>query len=158
MTKKLLINQVLLVFLLVGIGFQSCKKDDIKKKQAEKDEQIIKDYLATNQLEALRHESGLYYIIIEEGSGAHPTVNSTVKVLYKGYLTNGEIFDQTNQDARVFKLKNLIEGWRIGIPMLKEGGSGIFLIPSAMGYGSNQVGAIPPNSVIIFEIELLSIL
>lgn len=86
------------------------------------------------------------------------TVNSTVKVLYKGYLTNGEIFDQTNQDARVFKLKNLIEGWRIGIPLLKEGGSGIFLLPSAMGYGSNQVGAIPPNSVIIFEIELLSIL
>ena len=64
MTKKLLINQVLLVFLLVGIGFQSCKKDDIKKKQAEKDEQIIKDYLATNQLEALRHESGLSLSLI----------------------------------------------------------------------------------------------
>jgi len=57
----------------------------------------------------------------------------------------------------VFSLQNLVKGWQIGIPLLKAGGSGIFLLPSAMGYGTSGSGSIPPNAVLIFEIDLVSV-
>jgi FKBP-type peptidyl-prolyl cis-trans isomerase FkpA len=51
----------------------------------------------------------------------------------------------------------MIAGWQIGIPLLKTGGSGIFLLPSASGYGTSGYGSIPPNTVLIFEIDLVSV-
>ncbi|MBE0637028.1 MAG: FKBP-type peptidyl-prolyl cis-trans isomerase [Bacteroidales bacterium] len=147
------------LFLAGILIFTACKKDDdTAAKQAAKDEQIIADYLAANSIEAQRHESGLYYLITDAGTGEQPTINSTVEVFYKGYLTNGTIFDQTTNGSVTFPLKNLIEGWQIGIPMLKEGGSGTFFLPSALGYGSSATGSIPANSVLIFEIDLVTVL
>jgi len=99
----------------------------------------------------------LYYIITEEGTGEHPTATSKVSVFYKGYLTNGNVFDETTNGSESFYLSNLIEGWQIGIPILKEGGSGTFFVPSALGYGSQSTGSIPANSVLIFEISLVNV-
>jgi FKBP-type peptidyl-prolyl cis-trans isomerase len=100
--------------------------------------------------------SGLYYIITQEGTGDHPTLQSTVKVRYKGYRLNGDVFDQTSgTSTATFPLTQLILGWQEGIPLLKKGGKGTFFCPSDLAYGSQQVGDIPPNSVLIFEIELV---
>jgi FKBP-type peptidyl-prolyl cis-trans isomerase FkpA len=138
--------------LLLGCS----KEDDSDERQAQLDEQIIQDYLEQNNIAAERHASGIYYIITIYGAGEHPAPNSLVEVFYKGYLTNGNIFDKTNNASRVFPLSNLIEGWKISIPLLQEGGSGTFFIPSALGYpnGSNNI---PPHSVLIFEIDLVSV-
>ena len=146
--KYILIIPILL-FLL------SCNKDD---SQAEMDDQIIRDYLSDNNIDAIKHSSGLYYTITVEGAGNHPNANSEVTVRYKGYLTDGSIFDQTEgSSTATFGLESLIEGWKIGIPLLKEGGKGTFFIPSELGYGDRTVGTIPANSVLIFDIELVSI-
>ena len=124
--------------------------------QAEKDDKIINDYLTDNNLEAEYHSSGLYYSIIDEGSEGHPDLSSIVEVRYKGYLTNNQVFDQTTGDETIeFLLADLIKGWQIGIPLLQKGGSGIFYLPSSLGYGSRAIGSIPANSVLIFEIELV---
>jgi len=153
------IMKLLWIFLAGIVAFTACKKDDdTAAKQAEKDEQIIVDYLAANSIDAQRHESGLYYLITVEGSGVQPTLNSTVEVFYKGYLTNGSIFDQTTQGPRTFPLRNLIEGWKIGIPLMKKGGSATFFLPSALGYGTQGSGSVPRNAVLIFEIDLVSVL
>ena len=56
-----------------------------------------------------------------------------------------------------FPLSGVIQGWQEGIPLFKEGGSGILLIPSALGYGSQSVGSIPANSVLIFDINLIDV-
>lgn len=144
-----------IAFLLVTSLFVSCKKDE---DQTIIDEEIILAYLHDNDLEAeaTKDASGMYYIIYNEGTGGHPTTSSTVEVKYKGYLTDGKVFDQTPGSSTVsFPLTNLIEGWKIGIPMLQKGGNGLFLLPSALGYGSANQSEIPSNSVLIFEITLV---
>ena len=93
---------ILALFLVL---LSSCSKED----QEEIDDQIIRDYLAKNQLQASEHASGLYFMITKEGHGNHPDINSTVKVKYKGYLTDGSVFDHTSGNETIeFPLKNLI--------------------------------------------------
>ncbi len=144
-----------LIFLgIIALMISSCKKDE---DQAEIDDQIIQSYLKEHNLDAEKHASGLYYIITKEGTGEHPTLNSTVEVLYKGYLTDGTVFDETQNNAPVsFPLRSLIPGWQIGIPLMRPGGEATFFIPSDLGYGNTPQGDIPANSVLIFDITLLS--
>ncbi len=124
--------------------------------QAEEDEDIIQDYISKNKLSPTKHNSGMYYIIKTEGAGNNPTVNNTVTVHYKGYLTNGNQFDGTTSNPATFPLFNLIPGWQIGIPLIKKGGEIKLIIPSALGYGSSSPSsAIPSNSVLVFDIQLV---
>lgn len=137
--------------VLVSIAFFSCKP------QSEKDDEIIQEYLKEHSLEATKHESGIYYIIQDEGTGeTYPDINSEVEVRYKGYFIDGDIFDQT-QDSSTFtyELSYLISGWQHGIPLIKRGGKETLFIPSALGYGEDDYYTIPGNSVLIFEIELV---
>lgn len=131
---------------------------DKEGRQAEKDDQVIVDYLSANNIEATKHSSGLYYAITNEGSGEHPDINSEVEVRYSGYFTDGRVFDETaGTTTATFGLTGLIEGWKIGIPLLKVGGEGTFFVPSALGYGTQGYASIPGNTVLIFDIELVSI-
>ena len=132
----------------------SCKKS-VDYNQV--DEQIIQQYIADNNLNAQPTGSGLYYVIDNQGNGASPNLNSSVTVVYVGKLTDGTIFDQSNPLGVTFPLANLIQGWQEGIPLFREGGSGMLLIPSSLGYGSQSVGNIPANSVLIFEISLIHV-
>lgn len=126
--------------------------------QAENDDEVIRKYLADNNLTAEKHTSGMYYVILEPGTGDNALPSSVVTVKYKGYFTDKKVFDETKNDAVAqFPLSNLIEGWKIGVPLLKKGGKGIFLLPSKLGYGtSGSAGGVPANTVIIFDIELVS--
>jgi FKBP-type peptidyl-prolyl cis-trans isomerase len=141
------------VFILLAVLFTACKKDE---DQSIIDDDIILKYLKDKNLTATKDASGLYYIVYNEGSGGYPTINSTVEVKYKGYLTSGYVFDQTSGSSTAsLPLANLIKGWQIGIPLLQKGGNGLFLLPSALGYGNNAQSDIPANSVLIFEITLV---
>lgn len=142
--------------LLIGFMFftvlTACQKDP-NESQALKDRKKILEYLEEEGLEAQEHESGLFYIIENEGVGGHPHENSTVRIAYKGYFLDGEVFD-SSQDARL-SLYQTIQGWRIGIPLFKQGGNGILFVPSALGYGPTGSMKIPGNTVLIFEVELI---
>lgn len=145
-------------FLFLGaalliLGFSgSCNKDD----QAETDRKAIEQYLADHNLTAEVHESGIHYIIDTPGSGGSPTLASTVTVKYKGYYLDGVVFDETSgSNTAKFPLANLIEGWKIGIPLLHKGGKGLFLIPSGLGYGAYPPFGVRANAVLVFEIELV---
>jgi len=158
----------LLIFSAVLLTLFSCKKDDEEEKdtfdpveQAKIDDQIIQDYLATQpdsiQDNVVKDASGLYYVILKEGNGQHPTSTSTVHVYYKGWLMEtGEIFEDHSDNVAIFNLKGLIKGWKIGIPKLSKFGKGIFYIPSGLAYGPGGAGGgkIPENAVLIFEIYL----
>lgn len=141
----------------LSLAFFACKDDSLSpEEQLQEDIRIIKQYLTDNNLTADSTASGLHYIITKEGTGGHPNLQSTVKVKYKGYTTDGVVFDQTDDGkTATFSLSGLIEGWQEGIPLLKKGGKGTFFVPSALGYGPSGAGSIPPNSVLIFEIELV---
>lgn len=120
------------------------------------DAEIVK-YIASNQLNAVKTESGLYYVIDEPGTGKQPTATSNVTVAYKGYYTNKTVFDQSSSTGVSFNLQNVIKGWTEGIPHFKEGGSGKLLIPAALGYGSYTYNTIPGGSVLIFDVKLISV-
>lgn len=110
----------LLSTLLVLTLFISCSKDTkTVTDYTAKNEQEIKDYLAKNNLTAQRSTSGLYYIINEQGTGTQPTAASNVTVAYKGYFTNGNVFDQSKAEGISFGLNQVIKGWTEGIPYFK---------------------------------------
>ncbi len=142
-------------FLIIGLLISSCKKAE---KQAEEDEEIITKYISDNNLNATATGSGLYVVITAPGTGSSCNASSDVTVDYKGYFTDGSIFDESNSTGITFNLNGVIPGWTEGIPYFKEGGSGVLLIPSALGYGDVANGGIPANSVLIFDITLLDVL
>ncbi len=130
--------------------------------QANKDDVIIKNHLAEAGLEGKtqRTDSGIYYMIEKEGKGDNPTIDSKVKVHYHGTLLNGNVFDSSVDRGQPieFPLKGVVKGWQEAVPLLKPGGKGKFFIPSGLAYGERGAGnSIPPNSVLIFNIELLEI-
>jgi FKBP-type peptidyl-prolyl cis-trans isomerase FkpA len=148
-----------LLFLLVSLMSLHCKKDDDQNQsQTEIDNEIILKYIADNELDAMNVGSGLYYVNEETGTGENPDPSSTVRVAYRGYFTNGEVFDQSNEAGISFGLNQVIQGWRMAIPFFKEGGRGKLLIPSELAYGSSPRSGIPANSVLIFDIHLIEVL
>ena len=147
----------LMILFSASLLLWSCKEDIPDYEQMNKDE--IEQYISDNNLNAQSTASGLYFVIENPGNGSQPDASSTVRVLYKGYLTDGSVFDQTQGTQPVnFSLQSVIDGWKEGIPLFKKGGSGILLIPSKLAYGGQQVNSIPPYSVLIFEIELIDVL
>lgn len=145
-----------IVLVVFSMFFFSCSKKD-KQSQQEIDEVIIKSYIAQHNLDASPTGTGLYYVVEKQGAGLKPTSSSTVTVAYKGYLTDGNVFDESSADGITFSLSNVILGWQEGIPLFNEGGKGTLLIPSGLGYGSQGSGEIPKNAVLIFEVELIKV-
>ena len=135
--------------------FTSCSNDD-SNFESQTEEDIIK-YIEDNNLNAKKTDSGLYYVINAEGSGTRPTSNSSVTVAYKGYLLDGKTFDQSSASGATFPLNKVISGWTEGIPLFKEGGEGILIIPSNLGYGPSGSRSIPGGAVLVFDITLISV-
>jgi FKBP-type peptidyl-prolyl cis-trans isomerase FkpA len=148
----------LLSSLLVLTLFISCSKDkETTGDYVAKNDKEITDYITKNNLTAQKSNTGLYYIITEPGTGTQPTASSNVTVAYKGYFSNGDVFDQSKPEGISFGLNQVIKGWTEGIPYFKTGGSAILLVPAHLGYGNNAVGPIPGGSVLIFDVKLISV-
>ena len=150
-------TKILVGLLLIVGAFSSCKKDISPEKQAAKDEEIIVDFIAKNNIPATKHPSGLYYQIITQGSGASVTAASTVGVNYEGKLLDGTLFDKSTSIV-TYPLTGFIRGWTIGVPLIKVGGKIRLILPSALAYGSNppQGSSIPKNAVLDFTIDLIN--
>ena len=158
MIKNKFISAVCLFVGLITIGsaLSGCNKDYVELNDTE-----IQDYLSENDLEAEKTDDGLYYIITEEGTGTRPVETDEVTVHYNGFLTNGNVFDSSYDrgERSTFSLQGVIEGWKLGIPLIKAGGSIKLLIPSHLAYGKNPPSSsIPKNAVLIFDIELFDVL
>tara|TARA_R110002126_G_scaffold277560_1_gene423463 strand:- start:16568 stop:17359 length:792 start_codon:yes stop_codon:yes gene_type:complete len=120
------------------------------------DADILK-YLDENNLNATKTDSGLYYIMKEEGTGNKPTESSTVTVAYKGYFLDGTVFDESDSAGITIGLNRVIAGWTEGIQLFKEGGEGMLLIPFNLAYGLQGVGDIPGGAVLVFDINLITV-
>jgi peptidylprolyl isomerase len=105
--------------------------------------------------------SGLKYVIIEEGSGEKADSNDIVTVHYSGYLENGDKFDSSveRDEPITFSLGTgqVIPGWEEGLSLLNAGSKAKFFIPPQLAYGERDMGVIPPNSTLIFDVELVEV-
>jgi FKBP-type peptidyl-prolyl cis-trans isomerase len=105
--------------------------------------------------------SGVQYKIIKSGpaSGKQPTPEDLVKVNYEGALLNGMVFDSSYKSGKpvTFQLSNLIKGWIDALQLMRPGDQWVLYVPPSQGYGDQQSGPIPPNSVLVFKLELLAV-
>ena len=147
--------------LLVLVGC-SKEKTVTPGEQLQKDIVAIDKYLSDNSITAQADPSGLRYVISTLGTGSKPTLSSVLTVKYTGkLLSTGAIFDQNNAAAGTnlggAPLSGLIQGWQIGFQLLPKGSKATLYIPSGLGYGPTGSGAtIPPNSNLVFDVELIS--
>lgn len=103
-------------------------------------------------------ESGLQYEVLREGDGASPEADQQVRIHYRGTLTDGTEFDTSyGGEPESFSLNGVIDGFAEAIMLMKVGGHLRAYVPSDLAYGEAGRPSIPPNSVLIFEIELLGI-
>jgi FKBP-type peptidyl-prolyl cis-trans isomerase FkpA len=140
--------------------------EELAKKEAaqiiEKEDAAIQAYMAAKNLKGVKQASGLYYAQITAGTGAKAEAGKTVSVHYTGMLLNGTKFDSSVDRGAPFDFGlgqgQVIKGWDEGIALMSVGEKGFLLIPSSLGYGARGAGeAIPPNSTLVFEVELLGI-
>lgn len=104
--------------------------------------------------------SGLQYVVLQQGTGETAKPTDTVKVHYKGTFTDGKVFDSSldKGEPAVFVVEQVISGWVEGLQLMNPGSKFKFFIPSALAYGPEGAGGvIPPNTPLIFEVELLSV-
>lgn len=105
--------------------------------------------------------SGLKYIDIQQGAGPAPRFGGRAIVHYTGWLTDGTQVDTSRIDDTVLEFAigkhDVIAGWEEGVLTMKVGGKRRLIIPPALGYGSEKKGNIPPDSTLIFDIELLGL-
>ncbi|OBX79526.1 peptidylprolyl isomerase [Moraxella atlantae] len=124
---------------------------------AQQAEQFLRDN--AKQAGVRTTASGLQYQILKAGTGARPTTSDNVKVHYEGKLIDGTVFDSSYKRGEpvTFPLNQVIAGWREGVPLMQVGAKYRFFVPPALGYGAAGNAEIEPNSVLIFDIELLQI-
>lgn len=137
--------------------YEKMKMND--DKQLSIDLELIDNYLKENNINATRTESGLRIVVEKKGEGRLAAPGDNVSVHYTGMLLNGEVFDSSlERQPLSFTLGQgmVIKGWDEGITYFNKNSKGTIYIPSNLGYGANGAGGvIPPNAVLVFEVELI---
>jgi FKBP-type peptidyl-prolyl cis-trans isomerase FkpA len=147
------------LLLILGACSKKSSSDELMMDGAT--ENAIQRYLHEHNETAIRDVSGLYYRVDAPGDSTHfVKATSIPTVIYTNYLVTGEVvgtsLGPTDFDHRM--LKNHIPGWQIGLQKISQGGKIRLYIPSALAYGSVGVnGVIPPNAILISDLELVSI-
>ncbi len=115
----------------------------------------------TERAETLTTESGLQVMVIQEGTGDLPAAGDIITVHYSGYLDDGSLFDSSLQRQEPFRFvlgrRQVIPGWDEGFALLKKGSRARFVIPPELAYGQQGRGPIPPNAILVFDVEVLDI-
>lgn len=141
---------------------QQAKASAILEEKLISDGDSIDAYLEKEGIDAITTESGLRYVITEEGTGATAEPGDQVTVHYDGKLLSGERFDSSLERGDPFEFPigqgRVIPGWDEGIGYIKAGGKGTLYIPSPLGYGSRAAGeVIKPYSILVFDVEVLGV-
>ncbi|WP_168075762.1 FKBP-type peptidyl-prolyl cis-trans isomerase [Caulobacter sp. SSI4214] len=148
-----------LTLAAIGLTLAACGPG----KKAQENQAAADAFMAKNAKEpgVVTLPQGLQYKVVREGppGGQHPTPADEVKVHYEGKLLDGTVFDSSYERGvpAVFPLDGLVPAWVIALQRMKAGDEWILYVPPALGYGAEDKGPIPANSVMIFKIELLGV-
>ncbi|OEJ99102.1 peptidylprolyl isomerase [Flavivirga aquatica] len=150
---------------IVRAYFQKKQQEEAAKLEEEgkKNQEVGVKFLEENKTKAgvKTTESGLQYIVLNEGNGEKPTTESKVKVHYHGTLIDGTVFDSSvdRGTPAEFGVTQVIKGWTEGLQLMSVGSKYKFFIPQELAYGANPRpgGAIKPYAALIFDVELIEI-
>jgi FKBP-type peptidyl-prolyl cis-trans isomerase FklB len=153
---------------MIVMSYFKAKSDKATKEKHEKLKVVLNEGLAfldeNKSKEGVQvTESGLQYIVLNEGTGKQPTATSSVTVHYHGTTPKGVVFDSSVNRGKpaTFGLNQVIKGWTEGLQLMKEGSKYRFFIPQDLAYGSNAPqngeGPIKPFMPLIFEVELIKV-
>jgi FKBP-type peptidyl-prolyl cis-trans isomerase len=167
----IVILSILVVIIFISLGFMGFSGLQIgqsapipKENQGTTPDSLLQEIQQTGGVTELK------YVDLVEGTGDPIKVGDTIQVSYTGVLPNGTVFDATANhggvplellvmpDNRLVLKANgggLIQGWGLGMMGMKEGGRRLLAIPPELGYGANSTGLIPPNSTLLFEVEIV---
>ena len=140
------------------VSASKAKTEAIAKSAQEEGDKYRADFAKGKDVKTTK--SGLLYKIENAGKGEAIKATDTVKVHYTGKLPNGKVFDSSVERGQPveFQLNQVIPGWTEGLQLVKKGGKIQLVIPPALGYGKQGAGAsIPPNSTLIFDVEVLDV-
>lgn len=159
--KRVLLASVSLVFLLLaGCGRKEAEAPAQPEKSVaeERRERWFGPQIAADPGIRWR-DSGLGIKMLTEGDGPLPQRTDKVRVHYVGRLVDGTEFDSSYARGKPndFRVQDLITGWAAAMTVVRVGGKAVFYIPPHLGYGGLRAGKIPPNSSLIFEVELLAV-
>jgi len=153
---------LLFLLILTACNNSSTETSSVaSSSQKEIDQELIMEYISAQGLEGSITPSGLFYSSIKEGDGPSAEslgASAAVVAHYHGTFLDGKVFDSSVEKGKPFefKLNQVIAGWGEAIRLLNKGGKGTFVVPSHLAYGAKGLpGAIPPNTVLRFDIELL---
>ncbi len=140
---------------------EMARREAEQKAEAEANEKEAETFFTENAKKegVTETESGLQYKVLEEGEGAQPSADDTVTVHYRGRLLDGTEFDSSYErdQPATFALNSVIAGWTEALQLMPVGSKYELYIPAELAYGPGGNGPIPPNSALIFEVELLEI-
>ncbi len=149
--KSPLLSIIGVIFILFGLfSITSCSKSSVSEQ-----EQMLA-FAKKNNINYTKDPSGLWYEIINPGTGTKPRATSTVSAAYIGTFMNEKIFDSTSKPID-FGLNGVIQGWTIGLQLIAPGGEIKLIIPSSLGYGQYGRGPIPGGSPLYFNVKLAAI-
>ena len=137
--------------LLILITISAC--DTYSDEDRKSFDKQISEYLKKKKIQCEHSESGLYYHVYNPGKGETIQFTDIVSFTYKGTLTNGTVFDNQKNPIS-FAVKDLIAGWKEIMAKLKPGAKVFLAIPPSLGYGDHDLDKIPPNSILLFEMEI----
>ncbi len=152
-------------FFATDKTFEELKKTNIKRviafkrDQAKAEKEAFEKLVSEKYPNAITTASGLKYIVTKKGSGEKPARGTKVKAHYTGTLLNGSKFDSSVDRGTPFVFSvgqgQVIKGWDEAFLDMRKGEKRILIIPANLGYGSRASGSIPPNSTLIFDVELI---
>jgi len=103
-------------------------------------------------------DNGLQYKVLKEGNGIIPTLNDKVKINFSGQLVDGTVFSDTyNSNPAEFVVKNSLKGWQKALVNMKEGAEWVIYLPPELAFGTTGSKKVPPNSVVIYKLELIDV-
>ncbi|QHT66124.1 FKBP-type peptidyl-prolyl cis-trans isomerase [Rhodocytophaga rosea] len=156
--KKFQLCVILALFLFAACSSGSQENQDSYQAYIKEGEDFLKENSKEEGVVTL--PSGLQYIVLKEGFGPKPTLTENVTVHYHGTLIDGTVFDSSVEKGEplTFTVNQVVKGWQEALQLMPMGAKWKIFIPSQLGYGARARGdKIKPNSVLIFEMELLSI-
>ena len=149
-----------IILLFTALTFIACNKNNdtaCTPATAASEASEIASFCNANGINYMVDTNGIYYQIIDRGSGVTPNENSVITVTYTTATLDGNVIEDNTTNSVTLPLNQFIEGWRIAIPYIQKGGHIKMVIPSSLAYGCTGTDKVAPNSPLYNDVVLLNV-